>query len=250
MATAPNKACTRRWGFWRKSQAVFYAFSFFQSDGVPPPAPARVTQTVGQFTQKMGRLKMEIVYQNKVEDFKAFYVYFFKETKQGKALGKRQLFMAQLWIVMLPALSSMLYWSTTDQKSMASRIFITCFLILELIFLVATDFKPFAYAAIQAYKQQILSMTPREFQVFQLSRTITIDNNWLEIRSSESIHRWRWRIVKQIDLTTNFIFIYVDQSAIHVVPKREFSSEEQFIEFGNEIMKLKEKNKDQVLSTE
>jgi len=29
-------------------QAFFYASAFSQSDGVPPPAPARVTQTVGQ----------------------------------------------------------------------------------------------------------------------------------------------------------------------------------------------------------
>jgi len=29
-------------------QAVFYALSFSQSDGVPPPAPAPVTQTVGR----------------------------------------------------------------------------------------------------------------------------------------------------------------------------------------------------------
>ena len=35
-------------GSLRKSQAVFYASAFFQSDGAPPPAPARVTQTVGQ----------------------------------------------------------------------------------------------------------------------------------------------------------------------------------------------------------
>jgi hypothetical protein len=33
-------------GVLRKSQAVSYASAFFQSDGVPPPAPARVTQTV------------------------------------------------------------------------------------------------------------------------------------------------------------------------------------------------------------
>ncbi len=33
-------------GIRRKSQAFFYASAFFQSDGVPPPAPARVTQTV------------------------------------------------------------------------------------------------------------------------------------------------------------------------------------------------------------
>jgi len=34
-------------GILARFQAVFYALSFSQSDGVPPPAPARVTQTVG-----------------------------------------------------------------------------------------------------------------------------------------------------------------------------------------------------------
>jgi hypothetical protein len=36
-------------GILARFQAFFYASAFFQSDGVPPPAPARVTQTVGQF---------------------------------------------------------------------------------------------------------------------------------------------------------------------------------------------------------
>jgi hypothetical protein len=35
-------------GIRRHFQAFFYASAFFQSDGVPPPDPARVTQTVGQ----------------------------------------------------------------------------------------------------------------------------------------------------------------------------------------------------------
>ena len=39
----PNKACTRRWGFLARFQAFFYVSAFFQSDGVPPPAPARVS---------------------------------------------------------------------------------------------------------------------------------------------------------------------------------------------------------------
>jgi len=33
-------------GFLRKSQAVFYAVSFFWRDGFAVPAPAQVTQTV------------------------------------------------------------------------------------------------------------------------------------------------------------------------------------------------------------
>ena len=35
-------------GILRKSQAVFYAFAFFQLDGFAVPAPAQVTQTVGR----------------------------------------------------------------------------------------------------------------------------------------------------------------------------------------------------------
>jgi hypothetical protein len=35
-------------GILRKSQAVSYAFSFFWLDGFAVPAPAQVTQTVGQ----------------------------------------------------------------------------------------------------------------------------------------------------------------------------------------------------------
>ena len=39
-------------GSLRKSQAFFYALAFFQLDGFAVPAPARVTQTVGQFLAK------------------------------------------------------------------------------------------------------------------------------------------------------------------------------------------------------
>jgi hypothetical protein len=36
-------------GILARYQAFFYASAFFQLDGVPTPAPARVTQTVGRF---------------------------------------------------------------------------------------------------------------------------------------------------------------------------------------------------------
>jgi hypothetical protein len=40
-------------GILARFQAFFYASAFFQSDGVPPPAPARVTQTV-ETVEKVG----------------------------------------------------------------------------------------------------------------------------------------------------------------------------------------------------
>jgi hypothetical protein len=36
-------------GILRQSQAVFYAVTFFWLDGFAVPAPAQVTQTVGQY---------------------------------------------------------------------------------------------------------------------------------------------------------------------------------------------------------
>jgi hypothetical protein len=51
-------------GIRRHFQAFFYASAFFQSDGVPPPAPARVTQTVGQI--KSFKEKGEYVMFNRI----------------------------------------------------------------------------------------------------------------------------------------------------------------------------------------
>jgi hypothetical protein len=39
-------------GILRKSQAFFYALSFFWLDGFAVPTPAQVTQTVGRFVAR------------------------------------------------------------------------------------------------------------------------------------------------------------------------------------------------------
>jgi len=44
-------------GSLARFQAFFYALAFFQSDGVPPPTPARVTQTVGTPLAKQWQYK-------------------------------------------------------------------------------------------------------------------------------------------------------------------------------------------------
>jgi len=46
-------------GILRRFQAVFYALSFFWLDGFAVPAPAQVTQTVGQPFAKLGIEKNE-----------------------------------------------------------------------------------------------------------------------------------------------------------------------------------------------
>jgi len=46
-------------GILARFQAFFYALSFSQSDGVPPPAPARVTQTV-ETVEKVPKSKKSV----------------------------------------------------------------------------------------------------------------------------------------------------------------------------------------------
>jgi hypothetical protein len=47
LATSAQQSVHPTLGILARFQSFFYASAFFQSDGVPPPAPARVTQTVG-----------------------------------------------------------------------------------------------------------------------------------------------------------------------------------------------------------
>jgi hypothetical protein len=51
-------------GILARFQAFFHALAFFQLDGVPPPAPARVTQTVGL---------LDVKYHEKVFSIFRFY---------------------------------------------------------------------------------------------------------------------------------------------------------------------------------
>ena len=53
-------------GILARFQAFFYASTFFQLDGVPPPAPARVTQTVGRLSltfHKLGIIRNYVLWE-------------------------------------------------------------------------------------------------------------------------------------------------------------------------------------------
>jgi hypothetical protein len=74
-------------GILAKSQAFFYASAFFQSDGVPPSAPARVTQTVRRFLLNHSKdvgLRREVV---KVEQQGSFSQVEFRVSQVG-SFGK------------------------------------------------------------------------------------------------------------------------------------------------------------------
>jgi hypothetical protein len=188
---------------------------------------------------------MEITFQNKREDFQAFYDYMVKETEQGRAVSKQMFRNWLIWAIVVTSLFGSIVWGATGKFLTGFGLGALVFLLGGTLRLAISGFKPIYYAGVQVYKSQEKFITPKELQVFQLPRTISINDDWLDIQNSESVHRWRWRRVDKIGLTPNFVFIHVGNCPVVYVPKRDFPSEQSFIEFGKKLLEMKEKSKDQ-----
>jgi hypothetical protein len=193
---------------------------------------------------------MEVTFQNKREDFQAFHEYMVKETDQGKRISKQVFGTWLTWTVSNSLLFSFLMWGLFEKWQVGLVVGLFLFLIWTMAKLLSSRFKPIYHSGIQAYKNEEKFITPKQLQAFQLPRTITMDDKWLEIRSSEAVHQWRWRQVDQIGITPNFIFIHVGNCPVVYVPKRDFPSEQSFVEFGKNLVELKEKYKNQPIGAE
>jgi len=193
---------------------------------------------------------MEITFQNKREDLDAFYGYLLRETQEGKRIGKIGYSNKRKWTIMYIALISALFWGVTGKGGISLLIGIGLLILGEVLMLLFFGFKPQYFYGNQIYKEQEKLLTSKDLQIIQLKRTLTADDDWLEIRSSEAVHRWRWRRVDQIGITTNFVYIHVGNCPVVYVPKRDFHSEQSFIEFGKKLVELKEKHKDEPFGAE
>ncbi len=193
---------------------------------------------------------MEITFQNKREDFEAFYNYMVKETEEGKHISKLVFRNSVAWFTIIFMGIGSLIWAISGYFLLGLGVTVFMLCARGLIDLMSTSFHPIYGSGLRVYRKQEKSITPKELQVFQLPRTIMLDDTWLEIRSSEALHRWRWRQVNRIGITPNFIFIHVGNCPVVYVPKRDFPTEQSFVEFGNKLAELKEKYKDQPIGTE
>ena len=191
----------------------------------------------------------EITFQNKREDLEAYYEYFIN-TDEGKQLGKK-VFIARIWFnSAILALIFSLFWGSLGYLGFSIRW--TIFLALGFLFFLAAVvtlallvFRPYGFVAKQILKKNEKSLTEKDLQLLQLPRTIKITDDWLEIRTSEAVHQWRWGLVDAISLTSHFIFLRVGTCHTYYIPKRDFSSDEAFREFGNQLVEVNKKKKDQ-----
>lgn len=199
---------------------------------------------------------MEITFQNKKPDFEVYYDYFLRQTEEGKQLGKN-LFIARLRFgIPSAALLLALPWGIFGYLGasfaftwLVLAFFIGILLASEGLYLLVAKFKPYYDAGWQFLKKNENSLSSKDLEIFQLSKTIKITDEWLEASTSEALHRWRWGLVDSIGLTPDFIFLHVGKCFVFYIPRRDFVSNDDFVDFGKKLVELQLKNKDQPIAT-
>ena len=197
----------------------------------------------------------EVTFRNKQEDLEAYYEYMLNN-EEGRQLGKR-VFTARLWFGFLViALVFTIIWGVRGYlgASIGTSIFLAigfifAFVIAEVFVLAIMGFKPYYYVGKQVLEKNKKSLTAHDIKLFQLPRTIKIDDDWLEVRNSEVVHQWRWGLVDAVGITSDFIFLHAGKCCVFYIPKRDFPSDEKFQEFGKILVELQMKNKDQSFAT-
>jgi hypothetical protein len=188
---------------------------------------------------------MEITYRNKPEDFAASYDYLLKETAQGRNVSKWAFDLNQGITILLIIIFSLLLWGISASWKFGLVMLIPISIFCEGVFLLKSSFKPRYYYGKLTYKRQEASFSKKDLENFCLPKTIKVNNDWIEIESTEAIHRYRWRQIDSIGITVDFILVLIERSPIAYIPKRDFSSEQSFIDFAGMLSDLQKKNQGQ-----
>lgn len=185
---------------------------------------------------------MEIVFRNKREDFDAFYDYCLRHTQQGQKLGWVTFGIWLMWATLVAMIIGAIMWGISEKWYIGLGWTLFMFLLGCFFHFSISGFRPVFYFGKQAYKHQEKSLTSKDLQVIQLPKTLTFDSEWLEVSNSEAIHKWRWRQVDKIARTDDFIFIHIGDMPYVFIPRRDFPSEKNFIDFANKLLEFKDKN--------
>jgi hypothetical protein len=187
---------------------------------------------------------MEVTFQNRLEDFDAFYDHLLRETEEGKQIGRIGFKNKNIWTIMWILLIGTFIWGATGNELIALLASAGLVIMAGGLMLLITGFNPRYYYGYQILKSQQKSISPRDLQAFQSKRTLRADDEWLEIQSSEVLHRWRWKRVEQILLSPKYVFINIGSCSAIYLPRREFRSEQDFVNFGRNLVELRERQKD------
>ncbi len=178
---------------------------------------------------------MPIHYRNRLEDRELLWSHIARETTFGRRIGLRNFWIAQAMYAFVSVLPGVLIWLTTT--SWGGGIVISAFLALmiEAGFLVEHGRHPITSLAVQACKASDKWLTERDLREYALLTELIADEDGIEARTPESSHRWRWRRIERVFRSGEFLYIHVGMFPALQIPKRDFHTELDFLEFGAKL---------------
>lgn len=183
---------------------------------------------------------LEIKFQNKTDDFKAFAEYMAKETFEGKRIGSEMIRYLQFRTLNIASIGGLLVWSISNNFIGGAIVFLAFILLGEAVFFLETNFNPRYFYAKRTYLNQEKHLTEKQKNLFILPRKLIANEEYIEISSPVSLRRCNWICIEKIDISTDFIFIHIGGCPITYIPKRDFQSEQIFKEFGEQLIKYQQ----------
>jgi hypothetical protein len=178
---------------------------------------------------------MEISFQNTREDMNARIDYLLTQTAEGKKIGKRAFISQQIWGIMVVTWFGAIFWGLSGEFTFFVVISLSFLVICEFFLFLISSFKPIYYYGKKVYLNDLKNFTDNDWKHFLLSKTLNIGEDWLEEGCSVCSHRWRWSVVDKVFLNEFFIIIQIGNCSVISIPKRAFSSENDFQEFGKKL---------------
>lgn len=185
---------------------------------------------------------VEITFQNRREDFAEFYSHMARDTEDGIRIGQG-LFAEWLLVTTVGSfIVGVMVGSGIGSGIVLCGLPVIMVLCLNGLLLLLSRGKPVVMFARNAYKKQERHLRRKDLEVFLLPKRLEADDETLAISSRESLHRWRWRVVERVDLTANCLFIHVGACPVVYLPRRDFASEQEFVEAGKALEALRAAN--------
>ena len=178
---------------------------------------------------------IEISFQNKLDDIKAFEDYMARASDEGKRIGNEMVRYMQSRILNYSIMMGLFIWGVSKSFIAGIILIFISILLGEAVFFLRANFEPRYYYAKQVYEKQNKYITDRQRKLFVLPRKLAATEEFIEISSSMSLRRCNWVCVEKIDTSSDFIFVHIGGCPITYLPKRDFPSERDFREFGLQL---------------
>jgi hypothetical protein len=178
-------------------------------------------------------------------DFDHYLVYFLSETSKGMIFCKQAFLREQSIIIVLFCI---LLIGILPNGQSGILVIVGIFTLVEILYFFFNKFNPKFHAAKRALRKELKIWSQRQWNLLERQRKIQISQEWLEISTFDSNHLFHWNMVEDLAIKSDYIFIEV--TGPYILPKRDFPSEEIYLDFGKLIMEYWESGKNKPISAE